>query len=248
MATVKENTRPGTLLTTIKANSFTLDVSSRPIQYKLLSENLKPPTKFSIDINSGVIRVIGDLDREKTASYLLEVSAGVYHTNGSSVIGSKTYVIVNVLDKNDNAPRFETPYLYMKVPCNVTVGKILYRMNAKDKDAGDNGKIKFKFPTKNSFFSILPNTGKIRVLKSLKRFCNSSPAKKFTLKIVARDTGVVPNMTEAFVQLEVTPPGKSRSVSVMQARFFDPGQKNSDTMTKRQTQPRKLKKKKRLML
>lgn len=240
----KENSRPGTLLTTIKAKSFSLDSSQGPITYKLLTGNAN---QFSVDSYSGEIRTVSSLDREETASHLLEVSAGAYHSrNGSFRIGSRTYVIVNVLDENDNAPIFETPFLQIMVPCNVTVGKILHRMNANDKDFGENGKVKFRFPHKHSFFSILPNTGKIRVLKSLTRFCSLSPTKKFELTILARDNGAVPNMAEAHVQLEVTPPGKSRnlSVRVMHARFFDPVQDNSDTITKRQIHPkRKLKKK-----
>lgn len=243
MAGIKENSPPGTFVQTIQAKSFTI-VTGRPIQYKLISENLQPPSKFLIDKNSGTIRVIGKLDREKTASYLLEVSAGLYHVNGTLGIGSKTYVIVNVLDENDHVPTFEKPYLSMTIPCNFTVGRILYRMNAKDKDIGNNAKIRYKFLSKNSFFSILPNTGKIRLLKSLRRFCKN-PAKTFMLSIVARDHGEVPNMAQAIVQLVVTPPGKSRSVSVMHARYFDVGQRNSETITRRQAQnPRKHKKKK----
>lgn len=171
----------------------------------------------------------------------------MYDAKGSLRIGSNTYVIVNILDENDNGPVFETPFLQIKVPCNVTVGKILHRMIAKDKDHGDNGKVKFRFPHKHPFFSVLPNTGKIRVLKSLARFCSVSPVKKFGLIILARDNGAVPNMAQAHVQLEVTPPGKSRnlSVRVMHARFFDPGQDTADTITKRQIgEGRKLKKKK----
>ena len=242
MATIEESSKKGTVVTTVGAKSF---IRSKPIYYQILSENLKKPTKFVIQRHSGKVLVNGALDREETADYLLELSAGLQHGNGSMGSVSKTFVIVNVLDENDNAPIFAQPSFHLKVPCNASVGKILYRVHATDRDAGENARIKFKFKSKISYFSILPNTGKIRLLKSLKRFCNSSrPQKRFGLTIVARDQGVVPNVAHALMQVEVLPPGVLSSVSVMQARYLDPVKPvthDGDTVTRRKVrhpQPR----------
>lgn len=215
-------------------------LSSKKIHYQLLSENLQTPTKFTIEQNSGKILVNGALDREKSVDYLLEVTARFRSANGSGTPGSlaRAFVIVSILDENDNAPIFVYPSFYMKIPCNVTVGKIVYRgVQARDNDSGNNAKIKYKFQTKTSYFSILPNSGRIRLLKSLRRFCSSVPAKTFRLSILARDQGVIPNMAHAWIQLDVLPPGNlSRSASMIHAKFLDPTN-NGNTVTRRVRNP-----------
>lgn len=237
MASIKENSQLGSLVTTVSANSF---LNSKTILYELLSENLQTPTKFTIEPNSGKILVKGALDREKSADYLLEVTARFQSSNSSGTPGSfaRAFVMVNILDENDNAPTFVHPSFYMKIPCNVTVGKIVYRgVQARDNDSGSNAKIKYKFQTKTPYFAILPNTGKIRLLKSLRRFCSAVPAKTFRLSIVARDQGVIPNMAHAWIQFDVLPPGNlSRSVALIHAKFLDPVN-TDDTVTRRVRNP-----------
>ncbi|VDD79771.1 unnamed protein product [Mesocestoides corti] len=64
---------------------------------------------FTIDRHSGVIRTVRPLDREQTPNVTLEVvahssSSGISQTASPSSPSSTATVVINVLDKNDNAP------------------------------------------------------------------------------------------------------------------------------------------------
>lgn len=113
------------------------------------------------------------------------------------------------MDENDNAPRFEYITYYLKVPCNATVGRSIYKVKAVDLDAGYNGRIKYKFSTDTPYFSILPNSGRIKVTKSLRRFCHQRRRTyPITRKIIARDQGKVSQSSHTWIQFVIGPPSR----------------------------------------
>ncbi|XP_032228562.2 suppressor of tumorigenicity 14 protein homolog isoform X2 [Nematostella vectensis] len=231
-AEVRENSRRGAYVTTVRAVSFS---KPRKIRYELIAENLLPPTHFTIEETTGTITVAGDLDREEKDSYLLEVGAGLQYPNGTLSRVARTYVMVKISDENDNYPIFGLPSYHVRVPCNTTAGRTVYRVTAMDRDLGDNARIRYRLQPKNMYFTILPHTGKIRVTQDLHRFCNMRPARGFTLSVLARDYGKLPETAHAWMYIEVTPPGTlSRDVSQMSARFLDPRHSGgTDTISRR---------------
>jgi hypothetical protein len=53
-------------------------------------------------------------------------------------------VIVDVLDVNDNAPKFERPSYSAVVPENVASGWNVVKVAARDPDEADSGKVEFE--------------------------------------------------------------------------------------------------------
>lgn len=203
---VNEDAAPGSLVTKVKAKPNRRVGQS--IVYSIVAENLKRSTAnpaFTMDQLTGEIRVRARLDREKTTEYLLEIEAKYVNvSNGQDSIRARSFVVVRVLDVNDNAPQFSNPAYTITVPCNVNPGSILFRLQTYDPDDGDNALVTYKIEPANPYFTVQKNSGKVKVLRGLRGFCNASGGavlKAFEYKVVATDGGVPPLRTR--VQLRI---------------------------------------------
>jgi len=75
-------------------------------------------------------------------------------------------VDIAVLDANDNRPQFEQPVYEVRVPESTPVGSVLVQVKARDRDAGLNGDVRYKFSRHTAheyatLFGIRPDNGKI---------------------------------------------------------------------------------------
>jgi len=80
-------------------------------------------------------------------------------------------VDIAVLDANDNRPKFEQAVYEVQVPENTPVGSVLVQVRARDRDAGLNGNVRYKFSRHTAheyatLFSIRPDNGKIFLQRS----------------------------------------------------------------------------------
>ena len=203
---INEDAAAGSLVTKVKAKPNRRIGQS--IVYSIVAENLKSSTAnptFTMDRLTGEIRVRAQLDREKTSEYLLEIEAKYVNvTNGQDSIRARSFVVVRVLDVNDNAPQFGNPAYTITVPCNVKPGSMLFRLQTYDPDDGDNALVTYKVEPTNPYFTVQKNSGKVKVLRGLRGFCNASGGsvlKDFDYKVVATDGGVPPLRTR--VQLRI---------------------------------------------
>ncbi|XP_073827275.1 dachsous cadherin-related 1 [Musca autumnalis] len=133
---VKEDVMRGTVVGTIQATS-TDAVNRNAVHYSIYGGNNEG--YFTIDENSGNIRVANTLDREMKSHVLLNVQATMSHTSHQG------YTQVNIIieDVNDNAPEFETNIIRISVPENFELGKPLYAAYANDRDSGKNAEISY---------------------------------------------------------------------------------------------------------
>lgn len=99
--TVPENTTIGTILITVKATDAD---SSDTLTYSMTSST----TMFSVDLSTGDIRLINNLDRETTQSYSINISV----SDGTN--SKDATVSFDVADVNDNAPIFN-PVSYRSI-------------------------------------------------------------------------------------------------------------------------------------
>lgn len=121
---------------------------------------------FEIDTDTGEIMTTMKLDREDIANYQLIVEAvdqGMPQQTGS------TTVLVNILDKNDNPPRF-TRLFSVNVTENAEIGSFVIRVTSSDLDSGVNANATYSL-TENpgNKFSIDPITGNVTVTGHLDR-------------------------------------------------------------------------------
>ncbi|OQR71392.1 fat cadherin-related tumor suppressor-like, partial [Tropilaelaps mercedesae] len=120
---------------------------------------------FDINPKTGQISTKRWLDRETRRYYSLTVSAtntksrSTRHRTGAAV--ATTIVNINVLDCNDNAPRFNTSIQSVVIiDENVPVGTKVVTVSATDADDGENGYVSYALANTNKVpFKISPFTG-----------------------------------------------------------------------------------------
>lgn len=112
---------------------------------------------FGIFPNSGWIYLRGTLDREARDRYDLTVLAS---DNGTPSATATTQVTVNVLDFNDNDPRFIRQSYEFSVEENLRRGAVVGIIQAKDADLDVNAAIRYSLIPSNTSFQINPVSGK----------------------------------------------------------------------------------------
>uniref|UniRef100_A0A663MKD2 FAT atypical cadherin 2 n=1 Tax=Athene cunicularia TaxID=194338 RepID=A0A663MKD2_ATHCN len=154
---------------------------------------------FTIDLELGLLQVLSPLDHERTSFYILNIT--VYDL-GTPQKSSWKLLAVNVLDTNDNTPKFPQGAYWVAIPEHVATGTTIAQMKAEDADTDDNGRIKYSLLTPTDKFAINSVTGEVTVTGALDR--ELWPC--YVLKIEARDqpkTGYqLFSLTDLIVTLE----------------------------------------------
>lgn len=111
---------------------------------------------FQVNQNTGWISIAGHLDREYIERYKFTILAS---DNGLPAATASAIVVVNVIDENDNQPRFNQEIYAFEVLENLPAGIPVGTVSATDPDAGNNGFIKYAIVQRNSSFVINPKNG-----------------------------------------------------------------------------------------
>ncbi|KAL0273341.1 UNVERIFIED_CONTAM: hypothetical protein PYX00_006035 [Menopon gallinae] len=151
---------------------------------------------FRIDPDTGELKIIGYLDRERVDEYLLNVT--VYDL-GKPQKSSSRILPITILDVNDNPPRFEKSVASFRVSENASNGTAIFRVNATDRDLGDNGKVTYSLVTDTNDFEVDPSQGVVFVSGALDR----ERQDLYELKIRASDAGKPPLHSEALVRVQI---------------------------------------------
>ncbi|XP_054168820.1 protocadherin-like wing polarity protein stan [Oppia nitens] len=115
------------------------------LRYSIIGGNTQG--LFQMDSLNGEISVVGPLDYEASHSYRLVVRA---QDAGSPPRSNTTQLLVNILDKNDNEPKFYTSLFQETIVENSPVGSSIVRVQAYDADDGDNAMISYSIRNANS--------------------------------------------------------------------------------------------------
>ncbi|NWS37863.1 CAD23 protein, partial [Probosciger aterrimus] len=152
---VPESAAPGTVVAEVTA----IDRDLHPrLEYYLLEIVARDDTDaivpeqqgvFAVDFRTGAVKIKSPLNRELVATYEITISV---HDNASEVIDRSVSVpnaklTVNVLDVNDNTPRFRpfgVTYFTEKILEGATQGTTLISISAVDPDKGANGQITYE--------------------------------------------------------------------------------------------------------
>ncbi|XP_073469084.1 protocadherin Fat 3 isoform X2 [Aquarana catesbeiana] len=167
--------------------------TSDKLTYRITSGN--PQNFFAINAKTGLITTTSrKLDREQQAEHFLEVTVS---DGGPSPKQSTVWVIVQVLDENDNKPQFPEKVYQIKLPerDRKKRGEPIYRAFAFDKDEGPNAEISYSIVDGNEDgkFFIDPKTGMVSSRKqfsagsydilTIKAVDNGRPQKSSTARL-----------------------------------------------------------------
>uniref|UniRef100_A0A915CQB1 Uncharacterized protein n=1 Tax=Ditylenchus dipsaci TaxID=166011 RepID=A0A915CQB1_9BILA len=175
-AEIREDAPIGTTVLSVFARDFD-DGLNGEVEYKLeYGEKADEPIKqlFSINSDSGVIQTAMELDREEPVS-----------------LNSTALVEININDVNDNTPKFmladgtKQDICETAVAENATVPLLIFQLQAKDPDAGPNGKVHYSIVTTSSpIFSIDYESGELSL-----REAPDPRQSPLTLLVRAKDGG-----------------------------------------------------------
>uniref|UniRef100_A0A3B3YH10 Cadherin domain-containing protein n=1 Tax=Poecilia mexicana TaxID=48701 RepID=A0A3B3YH10_9TELE len=187
-----ENNGPGERVVTVVATDADSGKNAE-IAYSLDPASNGP---FHIDVDNGDIRATEILDREQRERYELRVIAKDKGT--PSLQGSAT-VVVQVTDRNDNAPKFVQEIFTFYVKENLLANSPVGMVTVTDADEGENAELSL-FVEVDGLFSIENNTGTIFSAASFDREKLST----YTFRVRAVDGGEPRKTATATVSLFVT--------------------------------------------
>lgn len=182
---VRENLEVGYEVLTIRATDGDAP-SNANMRYRLLEG---AGGVFEIDERSGVVRTRAVVDREEEASYQLLVEANDQGRNPGPLSATATVHIV-VEDENDNYPQFSEKRYVVQVPEDVAVNTPVLRVQATDRDQGQNAAIHYSIISGNlkGQFYLHSLSGSLDVINPL----DFEAIREYTLRIKAQDGGRPP--------------------------------------------------------
>ncbi|XP_063155990.1 protocadherin alpha-5-like [Candoia aspera] len=183
-----ENTASGTLVINLNATDLDEGVNREISYYFSNSVPLLITKIFSINSNTGEIRLIGKLDYEDINFYELQTVA---EDKGNFPLSGHCKILVEVLDTNDNIPEVSVSSLSIPVAENSPSGTVVAILSVSDKDSGINGQVScFVLPTGLPFRleSTFKNYYSLIVGAPLDR----EQVAEYRIVVTVRDQGVPP--------------------------------------------------------
>uniref|UniRef100_A0A2I3HFW5 Protocadherin Fat 4 n=1 Tax=Nomascus leucogenys TaxID=61853 RepID=A0A2I3HFW5_NOMLE len=174
---ILENLSPRKILTV-----SAMDKDSGPngqLDYEIVNGNME--NSFSINHATGEIRSVRPLDREKVSHYVLTIKSS---DKGSPSQSTSVKVMINILDENDNAPRFSQIFS-AHVPENSPLGYTVTRVTTSDEDIGINAISRYSIMDTSLPFTINPSTGDIVISRPL----NREDTDRYRIRVSAHDSG-----------------------------------------------------------
>ncbi|XP_038849863.1 protocadherin beta-16-like isoform X4 [Salvelinus namaycush] len=157
-ATVRENSAKGTVVVSVSASDNDQG-SYGKVTYSISNSLDDVSELFEMNGDNGEVRLIGNIDYEKTRQYQIHVQAS---DDGGLTESCK--IIVEVLDTNDNIPAINVMSKSSVISEDIKRGTVVTMMNIQDPDFGENGKVQCSInenipfamkSTSNNFFTVV---------------------------------------------------------------------------------------------
>uniref|UniRef100_A0A674GRT4 Protocadherin alpha subfamily C, 2 n=1 Tax=Taeniopygia guttata TaxID=59729 RepID=A0A674GRT4_TAEGU len=134
-----ENALESTLVARVNATDSDTGIYGEII-YEI--DTIVPPSAgeiFSIDANTGEIRLRSSLDFETVSLYEVHIKGT---DKGTPPLSGHCKVVVEVVDVNDNAPEVWVTSLSVPVSEDASVGTVVALLSVSDRDSGENGRVR----------------------------------------------------------------------------------------------------------
>lgn len=151
---------------------------------------------FKIDATSGKVVTTAPLDYENTKEYQLNIS-GCFNSSGATPdLCGYTTLLVEVVDQNDNAPKFNQTEYKVAMPTDAVVGSRVVQVTATDLDSDANKDVSYALKSGAATFTIDYETGWISTVANLMPIV-------YNITVEAYDHGRPPQKTEVSVIITV---------------------------------------------
>ncbi|XP_030634016.1 protocadherin-16 [Chanos chanos] len=201
MVSVMEDQPVGFVVLHIMARDTDLGENGR-VSYQILSGNSEG--KFSLNPNTGSLSILKPLDHEQQDLYNLTI---VSEDHGTPQHFSTQLLSVQLIDVNDEVPRFEKSEYRAYIKENQPPGTTVLVVSATDLDQGTNSQVTYGGIAEDGF-SIHPVSGIIVTTKALDREMHAH----YNLTVYAKDGGLPPNFAKATVHITVEDVNDNRPV------------------------------------
>ncbi|XP_045856204.1 protocadherin Fat 2 isoform X2 [Meles meles] len=178
-----------------------------PVIYSLVQGTTPESNKdgvFSLDRNTGVLKVRKAMDYESTKWYQIDLMAHCPHNDTHLV--SLVSVNIQVKDVNDNRPIFEADPYKAVLTENMPVGTSVIQVTANDEDTGSDGQVSYRLPVDpgsniHELFAIDSETGWITTLQEL----DCETHQNYRFYVVAYDHGrTIQLSSQVLVEVSIT--------------------------------------------
>ncbi|KAM9511851.1 protocadherin gamma-A5-like isoform 16-T16 [Salvelinus alpinus] len=157
-ATLRENSAKGTVVVSVSASDNDQG-SYGKVTYSISNSLDDVSELFEMNGDNGEVRLIGNIDYEKTRQYQIHVQAS---DDGGLTESCK--IMVEVLDTNDNIPAINVMSKSSVISEDIKRGTVVTMMNIQDPDFGENGEVQCSInenipfamkSTSNNFFTVV---------------------------------------------------------------------------------------------
>ncbi|CAO2593791.1 Protocadherin alpha-C2 [Lemmus lemmus] len=191
-----ENVPNGTLVIKLNATDKDEGVNGQ-LEYSLMSIKPSGRSLFTLDENSGELRVNGTLDYEVNKFYEIEVLAT---DKGTPPITTK--LLVEVTDENDHAPQVDVMTFSSPVPEDAAPGTVIALLSVKDEDLGSNGKVTCSMSSEGPFQLKASFDSYYRLLTDGP--LDREQVAAYNITVTATDGGIPPLTSQKTLQIEIS--------------------------------------------
>ncbi|XP_061090519.1 protocadherin 2 alpha c [Conger conger] len=152
---------------------------------------------FSMDPNTGEIRVRSQVDYEETSSYEMYVQA---MDKGAAAVAVHCKVVVEVMDVNDNVPEIVLSSLSSPVREDARADTVVALISVTDRDSGPNKQVSLEIPPGLPF--------KVKSFRNYytlvtSAFLDREDIAAYNVTLSATDTGTPPLSSKKTIQIDV---------------------------------------------
>ncbi|XP_070819298.1 protocadherin beta-16-like [Chaetodon trifascialis] len=193
-ASLPENSPLDTLVITVSATDADEGLNSE-ITYGF--DHVSDDNQFfSLNPETGEVRVSGSIDYEKESSYEMQISA-----KDGLGLASYATLMIEITDINDNAPVINLKSLSNPIPENVPPGTEVGIINVQDRDSENNRQVRCSIQ-QNVPFKLVPSIKNYYSLVSTGQL-DRELVSDYNITITATDEGSPPLSSSKSVQLSV---------------------------------------------
>ncbi|XP_010186870.1 PREDICTED: protocadherin Fat 1-like, partial [Mesitornis unicolor] len=192
---VSENKEPNSEIIQIEATDKDLGANGE-VKYSLLTDT----DKFTINAVTGVVKVVGVLDREEQHIYFLKIETRDQPTEEPQLF-STVVLKVSVEDVNDNPPKFIPSNYHVKIREDLPEGTIITWLEAYDPDLGQSSQVRYSLlDSGDGTFDVDKLSGAIRIVQRL----DYEKKQLYNLTVRAKDKGKPISLSSTcYVEVEI---------------------------------------------